>query len=122
MRNTASCCGQPIGGSHECAAASFVVGGIGRNGCDLRLGPKGGAPTANGQQAVASIPEFSGVWVHPSWPSVDPPLSGPGRYGTGLRSGESNGNQLVGDYTNPILKPHAAAVVKEYGRISLAGV
>jgi hypothetical protein len=34
----------------------------------------------------------------------------------------SNYNQLVGDYTNPILKPWAAAVVKKYGEISLAGV
>jgi hypothetical protein len=29
---------------------------------------------------------------------------------------------LVGDYTNPILKPWAAEVVKKYGEISLAGV
>jgi hypothetical protein len=39
-----------------------------------------------------------------------------------LRTGESNGNQLVGDYTNPILKPQAAEVVKKHGEISLAGV
>ena len=29
---------------------------------------------------------------------------------------------MVGDYTNPILKPHAAEVVKKHGEISLAGV
>jgi hypothetical protein len=83
------------------------------------LGPAGG-----GKQAAASIPDFSGVWAHPSWPSLDPPLSGPGpvRNRSRLRTGESNGNQLVGDYTNPILKPHAADVVKERGKISLAGV
>jgi hypothetical protein len=34
----------------------------------------------------------------------------------------SNYNQLVGDYTSPILKPWAAEVVKKYGEISLAGV
>jgi hypothetical protein len=28
---------------------------------------------------------------------------------------------LVGDYTNPILKPEAARVVKKYGEMSLAG-
>jgi hypothetical protein len=30
-------------------------------------------------------------------------------------------NQLVGDYTNPILQPWAAQIVKTYGEISLAG-
>ena len=30
-------------------------------------------------------------------------------------------NQLVGDYTNPILQPWAAEVVKKHGEISLAG-
>ncbi len=34
----------------------------------------------------------------------------------------SNYDQLVGDYTNPILKPWAADVVKKYGEISLAGI
>src|SRR4029077_6097570 len=60
----------------------------------------------------------------PTWPSVEPPLSGPGpvRNRSRLRTGESNGSQLVGDYTNPILKPHAAEVVKQYGEISQKGV
>jgi hypothetical protein len=34
----------------------------------------------------------------------------------------SNNRQLVGDYTNPILKPAAAELVKKYGEISLTGV
>jgi len=34
----------------------------------------------------------------------------------------SNYDQLVGDYTNPILQPWAAQVVKGFGEISLAGV
>src|SRR5260370_20591497 len=72
---------------------------------------------------AAAIPDFSGVWVHPSWPSFEPPLTGPGpvRNRSRQRAAESNGNQLVGDYTNPILKPHAADVVKKHGEISLAG-
>jgi len=81
--------------------------------------------TANtGTQGAAFIPDFSGVWVHPSWPSVEPPLSGPGPVvnKSRLRTGESNGNRLVGDYSNPILKPAAAEVVKKHGEISLAGV
>src|SRR5713101_8235359 len=74
--------------------------------------------------AWGQIPDFSGVWAHPSWPSFEPPLTGPGpvRNRSRQRTGESNGNQLVGDYTNPILKPHAADVVKRHGEISLAGV
>jgi len=32
----------------------------------------------------------------------------------------SNTLQLVGDYTNPILKPEAAEVVKKFGEMSLA--
>jgi hypothetical protein len=34
----------------------------------------------------------------------------------------SNYDQLVGDYTNPILQPWAAEVVNKFGEISLAGV
>jgi hypothetical protein len=34
----------------------------------------------------------------------------------------SNNAQLDGDYTNPILKPEAAEVVKRHGELSLAGV
>jgi hypothetical protein len=34
----------------------------------------------------------------------------------------SNFNQLVGDYSNPILKPHAAQVVKKHGELSLSSV
>jgi hypothetical protein len=81
-------------------------------------------PASGGGPAAAAIPDFSGLWAHPSWPSVDPPPSGPGpvRNRSRLRTGESNGNQLVGDDTNPILKPHAADVVKAHGKISLAGV
>src|SRR5262249_30665255 len=37
------------------------------------------------------------------------------------RNGTGNINQLVGDYTNPILKPEAAEVVKRHGEIMLTG-
>jgi hypothetical protein len=29
-------------------------------------------------QGAASIPDFSGLWSHTSWPGFEPPLSGPG--------------------------------------------
>jgi hypothetical protein len=35
--------------------------------------------------------------------------------------GASNGDQLVGDYNNPILQPWAAEVVKKYGEFELSG-
>ena len=34
----------------------------------------------------------------------------------------SNYDQLVGDYTNPILKPHTAEIVKKFGEMSLRGI
>jgi hypothetical protein len=40
---------------------------------------------------------------------------------TRLPSGASNFNLLVGDYTNPILRPEAADAVKKFGDISLSG-
>ena len=71
-----------------------------------------------------AIPDFSGIWAHPSdAPGFEPPLSGP-RPVTNrsrLAGGASNGDQLVGDYNNPILQPWAAEVVKKYGEIELNG-
>jgi hypothetical protein len=73
-------------------------------------------------QNTAPIPDFSGIWLHPGL-GFGPPLSGPGpvRNKTRLPSGASNFMLLVGDYTNPILKPEAAEVVKRFGDISLSG-
>ena len=76
-----------------------------------------------GQAAApkASIPDFSGLWAHPSLPGFEPLASGP----TSLKNrerrpdGVSNVLKLVGDYTNPILKPEAAATVKKFGEMSL---
>jgi len=94
--------------------------------------------------SATSIPDFSGIWSHLTFPDVEPPLSGPGPVrnrsrvtaaqaaslapyngGTGSAAspnGISNLSELVGDYTNPILKPEAADVVKRHGEISLKGI
>src|SRR5215831_10948088 len=63
------------------------------------------APAGSGTQSAASIPDFSGIWAHPSG-GFEPPLSGPGPVRNKSRrpTGESNFDQLVGDYTNPILQ------------------
>jgi hypothetical protein len=73
-------------------------------------------------QSAASIPDFSGVWLHPGL-GFGPPLSGPGpvRNKSRLPSGASNFALMVGDHTNPILKPEAAEVVRKFGEISLSG-
>jgi hypothetical protein len=84
-------------------------------------------PANRGTQPAAAIPDFSGIWSLPSLNALEPPLSGPGpvrnrsRVRTGPQAGVGDGRQLVGDYTNPILQPWAAEVVKKFGEISLAG-
>jgi hypothetical protein len=76
---------------------------------------------------AASIPDFSGIWRHPSLPGFEPPALGPGpvlntvRRRGARQPGVSDYDQLVGNHTNPILKPHAAEIVRRYGEISLSG-
>jgi hypothetical protein len=76
--------------------------------------------TQESRQGTASIPNFSGVWAHPSGP--EPPASGPGPVlNRSRRNGKNDWYQYVGDYANPILKPEAAEVVKKHGEIELSG-
>ena len=97
-------------------------------------------PASDEPQHTAPIPDFSGVWDHPVFPWFEPPASGPGpvtnlsrwaQFTTAEAAskdlppgdrGVSDYDQLVGDYNNPILQPWAAAVVREYGKLSLAGI
>src|SRR5215471_3123923 len=79
---------------------------------------------ANSADTAATRPDFSGIWGHGTLPWLVPPASGPGPVTNKSRrtdDGTSNYNELVGDYTNPILKPWAAEVVKKLGDRSLAG-
>jgi len=81
--------------------------------------------TNAGPQGAGSVPDFSGIWRHGSLPWLVPPASGPGPVTNRSRrkdNGQSDYGQLVGDYTNPILQPWAAEVVKKKGELSLAGV
>jgi hypothetical protein len=83
----------------------------------------GGADGAPPQTAE-SIPDFTGViWAHPML-GFESPLSGPGPVVNTkrTRTGTSDSALLVGDYTNPILKPAAAEIVKKRGEISQSGV
>jgi hypothetical protein len=92
----------------------------------------------------ASVPDFSAVspvWTHPAFPWFEPPASGPGPItnlsrwaeqrpagATGSAAlppstvGISDYDQLVGDYKSPLLQPWAAAVVKKFGEMSIAGI
>jgi hypothetical protein len=76
----------------------------------------GGGPTANTKGA--SVPDFSGIWAHPSGrASIRRP--GPVVNRSRNRNGFGNSNQLVSEYTNPILKPVAAEVIRKYGEIPM---
>src|SRR6266702_269792 len=99
-------------------AAAVATSALGQN-----LTPSVG-PTIGGAQSAASIPDFSGVWSHPFLTGFEPPQSGPGPVRNRSRrpDGVANFQQLVGDYTNPILKPQAAEVVKKHGEVELSGV
>jgi hypothetical protein len=91
-------------------------------------------------QDTASPPDLSGIWAHLTFPDVEPPLSGAGPVRNLSRvsievartlapyngaaaagaspNGVSNISELVGDFTNPILKPEAAEVVKRHGELA----
>ncbi|HEY2229826.1 MAG TPA: hypothetical protein VGI22_19215 [Xanthobacteraceae bacterium] len=81
-------------------------------------------PVAGHPEGSASIPDLSGMWVHPYFPGIEPPASGPRPVFNRLHrpDGAGSGREFVGDYTNPILKPAAAAMVKRHGEISSAGM
>ena len=88
------------------------------------ISPAWGQAVASSQSARsgASIPDFSGVWHRWFRPGLGPAASGPGPVTNRSRlNGVSNYNQLVGDSTNPILKPEAAEIVKRHGELSRSG-
>jgi hypothetical protein len=86
------------------------------------------------------IPDFSGTWGHPYLAGFEMPLSGPGPLVNESRVPQifdmdgrpiapatnatfvSSQYQSVGDYTNSILKPWAAEIVKKFGEVELSGV
>jgi len=103
----------------------------------------GAGPASGVANTATAIPDFSRVWLHPSFPWFEPPASGPGpvtnRSRWPQRPGDDSGtvalpplpagvagvsdyDQLVGDYSNPILQPWAAEVVKKHGEMSKAGI
>ena len=66
------------------------------------------------------VPNFSGFWERPeagSGRQFYQPESGPGP----LRDTDPNDNFAIGDYTDPILLPHAAETVRAHGERGSAG-
>jgi hypothetical protein len=65
------------------------------------------SPVAGSTERGASVPDFSGMWVHPYFPGIEPPASGPGPVLNRSRRPDGTGDsrRFVGDYTNPVLKP-----------------
>src|SRR5215213_5584886 len=88
----------------------------------LLLAAIAAAAAAPGSAApAAAVPDFYGMWAHPWLPGYEPLASGPTSLANrSRRDGVSNPVQLVGDYTNPILKPETAAVVKKFGEMATA--
>ena len=83
-------------------------------------GPSGGA-TATGD-AAASVPNLSGLWAR-EYIGYDFPASGDGPILNLSRipTGQSNLDEPVGDYNNPILTPAAAQVLKSRGEMQRTG-
>ena len=98
----------------------------------------GVAPASSATQSAVTTPDFSGIWVKP-YLGIESPLSGPGPVVNKFRMRQifdidgrplpaatapfvSAVLQAVGDYTNPILKPASAEVVKRHGEMELSGM
>src|SRR5258705_45170 len=83
---------------------------------------------APGAEIAAPIPDLSGQWGRNAF-NFEPLASGPRPLTNLRRTGEGAGSPifvgdpipLVGDYTNPILRPEAAEVVRKKGEYSASG-
>ena len=69
----------------------------------------------------ANTPDFSGVWGR--WLHFEQPASGSGPIVNMAKTpaGTMDDYRWVGDYMNPILKPEAAAIVKQRGEMAMSG-
>ena len=110
-------------------AAAAATPALGQDATPGREAVKSAKPIA------ASIPDFSRMWANSLGPGFSPPASGPGPvlnkarrkaavdiYGQPFGANApivSEGGRRVGDYTNPILQPWAAELVKKHAEIEL---
>lgn len=69
------------------------------------------------------MPDLSGRWARNSFAYETPSVGlGPVENASRLPSGERDRTMLVGDYTNPILTPDTAQIVKRFGEITRSGI
>src|SRR5262249_10686387 len=69
----------------------------------------------SGKENATSIPDLSGIWGR--WFNLEPPSSGPGPIVSKLRRPDGSIIQsVVGDYTNPILRPRGGSPREEQWR------
>lgn len=78
------------------------------------------APLFAQPKGSTAIPDLSGIWTH-SIPGFEPLASGPTALINTQRRANGTGNilKLAGDYSNPILTPQAAAIVKMHAERGL---
>src|SRR5579864_3225953 len=81
------------------------------------------ALAAPANAAGTAIPDFAGLWARTSL-GYEKPVQGRGGVENRMHrpNGASNLSALVGDYTDPLLKPAAGVVLKRLGEISLQGI
>ena len=89
----------------------------------LTLASTAAAPVFAQPKDTTSIPDFSGIWNH-SIPGFEPLASGPTALINTQRRANGTGNilKLAGDYTNPILTPQAAEIVKMHAQRGLNNI
>ncbi len=75
---------------------------------------------AQAAEAQVGIADFFGYWARPEAPNfraLVPPADGPGP----VANSDDTGVFMIGDFTNPILLPHAAEAVRAHGDHGRAG-
>jgi hypothetical protein len=78
---------------------------------------------AMGEETAAPIPQLSGQWGRTLF-NLEQPPSGPGPIGNTMRKADGTIDDnlaRVGDFNSPLLKPEAAAILKQRGEYSLTG-
>ena len=80
-------------------------------------------PAIGANISAQPIPDFSGLWIHAN-PGFEPLPSGATALVNKARRANGTGDilRLAGDYTNPILKPAAAEIVKKHAALGMAGI
>jgi hypothetical protein len=69
-------------------------------------------------QTQAATPDLQGIWARVSFPGFGSPFTGPGPVVMKPRGADGR----PAGYTNPILKPQAAEIVRRHGELESKGI